>query len=319
MPDAPVVGLDISQTTFEMNIDGSEKSKEYPNDRRGIARFLAKMQQLQPKLILMEATGGYEEAVALALDDAGFNVGVFNPRRIRDFARAEGYLAATDKICARVIALFGMKLDPTVRPLPTREMLELRHLMTRRSQVMDMITREKNRLELAAGFARAEIEAHLAYLEDSIEAIDDEVERLIASVPEWQEKHELLQTAPGVGPVLAAHLVAFMPELGDTDCKEVAALVGLAPFNRDSGKLRGERHIWGGRRIVRKALYMPAMAAMTCNPQVSALAQRLDRKSKAFKVKAVACMRKLLTILNAMVRDRKPFRCADTGTAPRLA
>jgi transposase len=314
------VGLDISQSSFEVNIDGAERSsKEYPNDRKGIARFLTEMAELQPKLILMEATGGYEEAVALALDDAGFNVGVFNPRRIRDFAKAEGYLAATDKICARVIALFGMKLDPTVRPLPTREMLELRHLMTRRSQVMDMITREKNRLGLATGFAKAETEAHIAYLEDSIKAIDQEARRLMASVPEWQEKYELLQTAPGVGHVLAAYLVAFMPELGETDCKEAAALVGLAPFNRDSGKLRGQRHIWGGRRILRKALYMPAMTAMTWNPQVRALAERLDRKNKDFKVKAVACMRKLLTILNAMVRDRKPFKCPDTGATPQPA
>lgn len=302
-----------------MNIDGADKSKQYPNDRKGIARLVRRMQQLQPKLIVMEATGGYEEAVARALDDAGFNVGVFNPRRIRDFAKATGQLAATDKICARVIALFGMKLDPTVRPLPTRELLDLRHLMTRRSQAMDIITREKNRLGRANGFVKADIEAHIAYLEANVKAIDEEVKRLIASVEGWQEKYELLQTAPGVGHVAAATLVAFVPELGETDCKEVAALVGLAPFNRDSGKMRGERHIFGGRRIVRKALYMPAMSAMECNPPIRELAQRLDRKSKDFKVKAVACMRKLLTILNAMVRDRKPFKYPDSGTAPQPA
>lgn len=302
-----------------MNVDGADKSTEYPNDRKGITRFVRKMHRLQPKLVLMEATGGYEEAVAFALDDAGFNVGVFNPRRIRDFAKAEGYLAATDKICARVIALFGIKLDPTVRPLPTRELLELRRLMTRRSQVMDVITRDKNRLGLATGFVRADIEAHIAYLEDSIKAIDKEVKRLIASVAEWQENYELLQTAPGVGHVAAASLVAFVPELGEINCKEVAALVGLAPFNRDSGKMRGERHIFGGRRIVRKALYMPAMSAMDCNPKVRELAQRLDREKKDFKVKAVACMRKLLTILNAMVRERKPFTYPDSATAPQLA
>lgn len=302
-----------------MNVDGADESKEYPNDPKGIERIVRRMQQLHPSLVLMEATGGYEEAVALALDDAEFNVGVFNPRRIRDFAKAEGYLAATDKICARVIALFGIKLDPTVRPLPTRELVELRRLMTRRSQVMDVITREKNRLGLATGFVRADLEAHIAYLEDSIKAIDKEVKRLMASVPEWQENYELLQTAPGIGHVAAASLVAFLPELGEADCKEVAALAGLAPFNRDSGKMRGERHIFGGRRILRKALYMPAISAMTCNPPVRQLAERLDRQNKDFKVKAVACMRKLLTILNAMVRDRKPFTYPDSATAPQLA
>jgi len=305
----------VSQGSFDVSIDGADKTKQYPNDSKGIARFARKMRQVQPKLIVLEATGGYEEALALALDDAGFNVGVFNPRRIRDFARAEGYLAATDKICARVIALFGMKLDPTVRPLPTRQMRELRNLATRRSQVMDIITREKNRLELATGFVRADTEAHIAYLEDCIKAIDNELKRLIASVAEWQEKYELLQTAPGVGHVTAACLVALVPELGEVDAKEVAALVGLAPFNRDSGKMRGERHILGGRRAVRKALYMPAMSAMQCNPQVRELAQRLDAKHKSFKAKAVACMRKLLTILNAMVRDRKPFKYPEPGPA----
>lgn len=307
----------MSQGSFDVSIGGAEKTKQYPNDSKGIARFVRKMRQVQPKLILMEATGGYEQALALSLEDAGFNVGVFNPRRIRDFARAEGHLAATDKICARVIALFGIKLDPTVRPLPTREMRDLSDVMTRRSQIMDIIGREKNRLGLVTGFVKEDLEAHIAYLEDRIKAIDEEVKRLIASVDEWQEKYELLQTAPGVGHVAAATLVAFVPELGDTDCKEIAALVGLAPFNRDSGKMRGERHIFGGRKIVRKALYMPAMSAMGCNPPVRELAQRLDGENKKFKVKAVACMRKLLTILNAMVRDRKPFNYPDSATAPQ--
>jgi transposase len=306
MSETVCVGIDVSKDKLDVADSGSRKVKQYANDDAGIARLVKQMQKLAPERIVMEATGGYETTVALALADAGLPVVVMNPRQIRDFAKSGNRLAKTDAIDALILAQFGEERKPPVRPLPDGDLQELRALLVRREQLSGMLQSERTRLPKASGKVQENIREMIAHLQQQIAQLDDDLNDLIHRNPIWQDRFELLQSVPGVGPRLTCTMIAFLPELGEMNRKQAAALVGVAPFNCDSGKHRGERHIWGGRSRVRDTLYMATVSAIRHNPHIESLAQRLRAKGKHGKVVVVACMRKLLTILNAM--------CA-TGTA----
>ena len=279
------------------------------NDETGIDEILARLQEAGPALVVLEATGGFERPVAAALAASGFAVAVVNPRQARDFARATGRLAKTDLIDAESLARFAEAVRPTPRPVPDEEAQALGEILARRRQVVGMLTAEKNRLFAAtAKPVKKRIEAHVRWLEKELAHTDRDLDRAIEESPAWRENEELLRSVPGVGPVLARTLLAELPELGTLAPKQLAALVGVAPLNRDSGVLRGKRAIWGGRSEVRAALYMGALAATRFNPTVKAFYGRLLAAGKPRKVALVACMRKLLLILNAMLRNHTPWR-----------
>ena len=258
-------------------------------------------------MIVVEATGGWESRVAAALAAASLPVAVINPRQARAFARATGHLAKTDRLDAQVLARFAEAVRPTPRPLPDEAAQELAALLTRRRQLVDMLTAEKNRLGQARGQVRAQIRTHITWLERQITARDTDISTLIRQSPVWRERDDLLQSAPGVGPVFSTTLVAELPELGTLSRQQIAALVGVAPLNQDSGTLRGRRTCWGGRAAVRTVLYMATLVATRCNPVIRACYARLVAAGKAKKVALVACMRKLLTILNAMLKHHRPW------------
>ncbi len=237
---------------------------------------------------------------------------VVNPRRVRDFAKATGKLAKTDAIDARILARFGHAVPVRPRPLQDAEGQEIKALVTRRRQLISMLVEEKNRLGLAPKRLEQSLKAHIAWLEEQLGLIDEDLDKGVKSSPLWRAKDDLLRGVPGVGPVLSANLLANMPELGQVGRREIAALAGLAPLNRDSGTLRGRRNIWGGRGHVRAVLYMATLAAMRCNPKLKSFFERLREAGKPFKVVMVACMRKLLIILNAMMRDQTPWRQLQT-------
>jgi transposase len=265
---------------------------------------------LGPSLIVLEASGGWEAPVVATLAVAGLPVVVVNPRQVRDFARATGRLAKTDALDAAVLAHFGEAVRPPVRPLPEAEERVLAACLARRRQVVEMITAEKHRLSSALPVVRPSLEAHLAWLEEELRRLEEELDQRVRQSPLWQEKVELLRSVPGVGKIVAYTLAIDLPELGRLGPKEIAALVGVAPFNRDSGRGRGRRCVWGGRSKVRTALYMATLAATRCNPVIRAFYQRLLGAGKARKVALTACMRKLLIIMNAIVRDGRPWNPA---------
>ena len=246
--------------------------------------------------------------MAAALASAGLPVAIVNPRQVRDFARATGVLAKTDRIDATTLALFAERIRPEVRPLPDAVAEELTALVTRRRQILEMLLSERNRLRLASAAVRRGIEKHIRWLEHQLQDTDQDLERRVQASPLWRAKDDLLRSVPGIGPTTARTLLAELPELGRLDRREIAALVGVAPFNRDSGTLRGRRVIWGGRAAVRRTLYMATLAATRCNPLLRAFYLRLRERGKPAKLALVACMRKLLTILNAMLRDQQPWR-----------
>ena len=308
------IGVDVSKDKLDVADSASEKVKQYANDDEGIARLVTQMQKLSPERIVMEATGGYEITVALAMTNADLPVVVMNPRQIRDYAKSKGLLAKTDAIDALVLAQFADKERPEVRPLPDGDLRELRALMVRREQLCEMLQAERTRRHQAAGRAQDSIRDMIEHLDHKIKELDDELDDFIRRSPIWQEKCELLQSVPGVGPRLACTLIAFMPELGDLNRKQAAALVGVAPFNCDSGRHRGERHIWGGRKRVRDTLYMATVSAIRHNPHISKFSQRLRANEKKGKVRVVACMRKLLTILNAMCATNTPYQYPEAAT-----
>ena len=299
---AAFVGIDIAKADFVVACRPEETSWTATNDLAGITAAVDRLRTLAPTLIVLEATGGYETALVAAFAAAALPVVVANPRQVRDFAKATGQLAKTDHVDAQLLALFAERVHPTPRPLPDAALQQLDALMTRRRQLLDMVTSERNRLEHAAAPIRRDISQHLRWLERRVAAVDRDLDNTIQKSPVWRAKEDLLRTAPGVGPVVSRTLLAELPELGQLNRKQIAALVGVAPFARDSGTRRGKRAVWGGRASVRAVLYMSALVAARRNPVIGAFYRRLVAAGKPKKVALIACMRKLLTILNAMMR-----------------
>jgi transposase len=298
------IGIDVCKKQLDVVALPEYKHKVYANKGEGISQLTSFLKSLSPALIVLEATGGFEMPCVVALAAEGLPVVVVNPRQIRDFAKATGKLAKTDAIDAQTIARFGEAVHPQVRDLKSPEMQELAALNARRCQIVQMITAEKNRLATATKWTREDIKKHIAWLKESLEDVNGELNKSIRNSPVWREKDDLLQSVPGIGPVSSATLLSRLPELGTLNRREIAALVGVAPLNRDSGIMRGKRCIWGGRADIRTALYMATLAATRFNPVIATFYRRLCNAGKAHKVALTACMRKLLTILNAMVKNR---------------
>lgn len=313
------VGIDVSKDTLDVQVRPSDAQWREANDEAGIRSLVVRLQAAAPAQIVIEATGGYELAVVSALAAAGLPVIVVNPRAVRDFARATGQLAKTDQLDAGILARFAEQVRPEIRPLADAEQQELDALLTRRRQLIEMLTAEKNRLQqvfVARGTrVKKSLTAHIAYLTRELGRAETDLGDLVRQSPIWRERDDLLQSAPGVGPVLSFTILAALPELGRLDRKAIAALVGVAPLNRDSGMFRGKRMIHGGRAPVRTALYMGALVATRHNPVIRAFYQRLLAAGKPKKVALTACMRKLLIILNAMVRQQSPWSAAVAGIA----
>jgi transposase len=306
------VGIDIAKDSMEVRVHQEPESKEYANNEDGLAKLISKMKKLSPSLIVVESTGGYEAEAASELQAAGLPIAVINPRYIRDFARSIGILAKTDKIDARVIALYAATIQPMPRVLPDDETQKLRAIMMRRHQVISMLTSEKNRLQQANKAVKGHIQSHIKWLEQELDYINRELKELVKNNIEWQEKDRIIQSVPGVGPNLSITLLSELPELGNLNRKQIAALAGVAPFNRDSGTLRGKRTTWGGRQIVRTATYMSTFVATRYNPLLKAFFNRLIEAGKPYKVALVACMRKLLSILNVMLKNHTLWNCQVT-------
>jgi transposase len=305
------LGLDVAKATVQLASEPAGLGGQFATDPGGLAALVAQCQAQPLALIVLEATGGYEAPVAAALATAGLPVAVVNPRQVRDFARALGRLAKTDRIDAQVLALFGARVQPTPRPLPDAGTQELEAVLLRRRQLLDMLHAERQRLPHARGReVRRNVRAHIRWLEHSLIDTDATLEGLIQASPLWRVQDQLLQSVPGVGPTLARTLLAQLPELGHLDRRQIAALVGVAPLARDSGTHRGRRRCWGGRPALRSVLYMAALVAARWNPELRAFYVRLRAAGKPAKVALVAVARKLLTILNAMLRDQRPWSSA---------
>jgi transposase len=300
----PFVGIDVSKARLDVAVRRSGASESFLNDAAGIKELVKRLAEIQATLIVLEATGGVERGVTRALASGELPVVVVNPRQVRDFAKATGQLAKTDHIDAVVLARFAEAVRPAVRPLPDEITLELGALIARRRQITEMIVAENHRLGGASKAVKKRIDAHLRWLEAELDRADKDLDQSIRHSPMWQENQDLLRTVPGIGPVISRSLIAELPELGKLNRKQIAALVGIAPLNRDSGTLRGRRSIWGGRAAVRAVLYMAALVASRHNGVIRAFYQRLRSAGKAPKVALVACMRKLLTILNAMIKHK---------------
>ena len=295
------VGIDVAKAHLDVASRPGGDRWRVANDADGVATLVARLHESQPALVVLEATGGYERPVTAALTAAGLPVAVVNPRQARDFAKSTGKLAKTDALDAQALAHFAQAVQPPARPLPTVEAQVLAAILARRSQVVAMLTAERNRLPTALPPVRERIAAHIAWLEEELATIDGELAGVIREDPVWREHAALLRSVPGVGPVLATTLLADLPELGTLTRQQVAALAGVAPLNRDSGRRRGTRAVWGGRGRVRAVLYMATLAAARFNPVIKAFYVRLCAAGKAKKVALTACMRKLLSILNAML------------------
>lgn len=301
-------GIDVSKNQLDVAVSSSKEKWQFSNDENGIVQAVAKLKKLAPSLIVLEPTGGLEAPIAGALVDGGLEVAVVNARQIREFARSTGKLAKTDTIDAQIMAKFAAATNPPTRPLLDKETQEIKYLVNRRRQLLVMKNMEKNRLTTPAKSIKPKIMKHINWLKKEIKEIDLELRRSIKASSIWREKDDLLQSIPGVGKVLSSTLLASLPELGNLNRKQIAALVGVAPLNRDSGTLRGRRSVWGGRAPVRTALYMAALVASRYNPVIKAFYQRLLANGKAKKIALVACMRKLLVILNAVLKLRTPWR-----------
>ena len=302
------IGIDVSKARLDVAELPGEACWSVPNDPSGIDALIQRLQARSPTLVVLEATGGLQMPAVAALELAGLPVAVINPRQAREFAKATGRLAKTDRIDALLLARFGQALRPEPRPLKPSQAQELEALLGRRRQLLAMLTAERNRLERAPACLRKNLQAHIRWLEKRLKDLDTDLSKTVKATPAWRERDELLRSVPGVGPVLALSLLAQLPELGTLNRRQIAALAGVAPFNGDSGTYRGTRHIWGGRASVRAVLYMSTLAAVRCNPILRAFYQRLRGAGKAPKVALTAGMRKLLTILNAMVRTGTPWQ-----------
>lgn len=307
-PPQRFFGIDVSKWQLDIAARPSGESWTTTNDESGIHKLVKCLRRSCPVLIVMEATGGYELELVMALATAKLPFAVANPRQVRNFAKGMGLLEKTDKIDAAVLAHFADVVCPQPRPLPDEATLRLNALVVRRRQLVTMLTCEENRLYTALKQIRSAIRAHIACLRQCLSSLEAELRQAVKQNPEWREEYRILCSAKGVGPVLAVTLIAGMVELGKLNRREIAKLAGTAPFARDSGKFKGRRMIWGGRASIRAVLYMAALSATRSNPVIRSLYQRLLRAGKLKKVALVACMRKLLTILNAMVRDAKPWQ-----------
>jgi transposase len=309
MASSPLfVGVDVAKATLDIALRPRAQTWQVIYDDPHVEVFVTQLNELSPTLIVVEATGGLERSLVAALVAARLLVIVINPRQARDFAKATGRLAKTDRIDAQVLAHYGEAIRPSFRPLPDADTQQLRALVDRRRQLVDMMTAEQSRLNTSPSRVRDSIEAHLAWLQQQLASLDDDLDDMLQSSPIWRERDDNLQSTPGVGPVLSRTLMSQLPELGDLNRKEIAALVGVAPFNRDSGTWRGRRTIWGGRAAVRSVLYMSTLVATRHNLVIREFYERLLAAGKAKKVALTACMRKLLTILNAMVKNEQRWQ-----------
>ena len=301
------VGIDLAKTSIDVAVRPEGGAWRMPHDEAGIEELVSRLETLKPAIVLLEATGGLELTLVAALAAAKLPVVVVNPRQVRDFAKATGKLAKTDALDAQVLAHFAEAVRPPVRPLRDADSQELNSLTTRRNQIMTMLVAEKNRLDRASGSVRLRVQAHIGWLEQELKDLDDALRRMLRRSPVWREQDDLLRSVPGVGEQLSLSLLSYVPELGTLDRKKIAALVGVAPLNRDSGAMRGKRSIWGGRARVRAALYMGALVASRHNPVIRDFYQRLLAVGKPKKVALTACMRKLLARLNSVLKSRQPW------------
>lgn len=308
------VGIDVSKAQLEVAERPSGERAVIPHTEAGIATLVEQLRARRSACVVLEATGGLQVPLASALAVAGIPVAVVNPRQVRDFAKATGQLAKTDAIDAQVLARFAEAVRPTPRPLPDEATQHLGALLTRRRQLIEMLVAEQHRMRTAPRPIQRQIQTHLTWVKRQLAALDEDLTHRIQATPLWREHEDLLRSVPGIGPIVSRTLLAELPELGTLTHKQIAALVGVAPLNRDSGTLRGRRMIWGGRTVVRGALYMSAVVAARHNPVIKAFYQRLRAAGKVPKVALVACMHKLLTILNAMVKHRTPWRLAAQNT-----
>ena len=304
------VGIDVAKVRLDVAVRPDGEIRTMGNDEKGWEQLACWLTELQPQLVVMEATGGYEANVLAVLLGKHLPVARVNPRQVRDFAKATGTLAKTDKLDAKVLAHFAEAVKPEPRPVPDERLQALSELVARRRQLMEMLAAEKNRLKQACRGVRQRVLAHVQWLEKEIGDLDDDLRSQVKDNVEWRETDEILRSTPGVGPILSMTLLTELPELGHLDRKKIATLVGVAPLNRDSGQMRGKRTVWGGRAPVRAALYMAALSASQHNPVIRAFYERLLRAGKLPKVALTACMHKLLIILNAMVKSRTRWRPA---------
>jgi transposase len=307
------VGVDVSKATLDLVVRPSDEHTQLANDEAGIGILVTHLRGLQPALVVCEATGGFERPVVAAVAAAGLPVVVANPRQVRDFARATGQLAKTDRVDAAILALFADRVRPQPRPLADATAQLLDALLTRRRQLLEMLVAEKNRLGFAPRPLHKGIQQHIRWLERQLDDVTGEVATVVEASPVWRAQDDLLQSVPGIGPIVSAVLIAELPELGALSHKQIATLVGVAPLARDSGTLRGKRMLYGGRAPVRTALYLAVLCGRRWNPQIKAFYDRLVAAGKPKKVALIACARKLLTIVNAMVRDQARWQ------APSLA
>jgi transposase len=301
------VGIDVAKAHLDVSVYPPAPRWRVAHDEAGLATLVAHLQSLAPALVVLEATGGWETDVATALALAGLSVAVVNPRHVRDFAKAVGHLAKTDQLDADVLALFAARLQPVPRPLPDTAHQELAALVARRRQLVEMLTAERNRLPLARGRIKHDVQVHIHFLEQRLKDTDADLRTTIQASPLWRTRDHLLRSVPGIGPTTAATLIAELPELGRRSRHQLAALVGVAPLHRDSGTRQGPRTTWGGRATVRAPLYMATRVATRYNPTIQAFYQRLRAAGKPPKVALVAAMHKLLTILNAIVKSQQPW------------
>jgi len=295
-------GVDVSKAQLDVALRVSGRHWSVTNDETGIAEVVTELHAIRPVLIVLEATGHLEMPLTAALLAAGLAVAVVNPRQVRDFAKATGQLAKTDTLDAQVLAHFAEAVRPPARPLPDANTQALAAVVTRRRQVVEMLTAERNRCGSAPAAIRPRIEQHIAWLVEELADLDTDLQQRVQASPAWQTQAQMLQSIPGIGPTTACTLLAELPELGHLDRRKIAALVGVAPFNRDSGPRHRQRHIWGGRTAVRTTLYMATLVATRCNPVIQRFYQRLLEAGKPKKVALTACMRKILTIANAMLK-----------------
>ena len=304
MEEKVFVGVDVSKDSLDVAIGAQKEIITFANDQKGVDALLKKLRLIDVQLIVFESTGGYELLATSCLAEAGLAVVIVNPRQVRSFAKATGILAKTDAIDARVIARFAEAVKPEVRRLKDHQTLELTAFVTRRRQIIEMIVAERNRLKLANKRNKKDIKDHIRWLQKRLDKIESDIGKMIQSSAIWRYKDDILQSVPGIGPITSATLICDLPELGVLSPKKIAMLAGLAPLNCDSGKYKGRRRIWGGRGSVRSILYMATLAAIRCNPAIKGFYQRLLAAGKCHKVAATACMRKLLIIVNAMLRDQ---------------
>jgi transposase len=301
------VGIDVSKAKLDVAVRPSGERFTFTNDERGRKALVKQVAKAKPERVVLEPTGGYEVDVVDALAAAKLPIVVVNARQIRDFAKATGRLAKTDQIDADAIAHFGEAVKPDVRPLPDAAQRELEAAVTRRRQLVEMRAGETKRLQTARPSIRPNIEEVISFLTKQVDDLDDDLKKLLRSTPAWRENDDLLRSVPGVGPVLSSTLSALVPELGKLNRKQIAALVGVAPLNNDSGTISRKRSTWGGRAAVRAVLYMGALNGLRHNPKLAAFFGRLTAAGKSGQVALVACMRKLLVILNAVMRDRRAW------------